>query len=192
MSKVHIPILAALLCCIAAAPTNCPGGAKEGETLERGRTWYECKSGELIEKGCLSEQKKRLNPSETFHNGGYVFECYKDDSGRFNTRAKGCLSQAQDKDYMPNDTWQDENYWYKCTMEGDRPTVTIEGCVDNGKRVNIGESINKAGDLIYTCKHQDNGNTGFEITPNKDKNVEYKKEDDHIQKIQNVPTFINT
>lgn len=190
MSNLYIPIIAVLVSCIAAAPTNCPGGAKEGETLERGRTWYECKEGQLMEKGCLSEQKKRLNAGETFRNGGYVFECFKDDSGRFNTRPKGCVTE-QDKEVMPNDTWQDDNYWYKCTMDGDRPKVSVEGCIDDGKRLNMEESVKK-GDLVYVCKRNANGNTGFEIYPNSDKNAVYKKEDDHIQKVQNVPTFINT
>jgi hypothetical protein len=190
MSNVHIPILLALIGYAVAAPTQCAGGAKEGETLERGRTWYECKAGQLIEMGCLSEQKKRLSAGETFRNAGYLFECYKDDSGRFNSRPKGCVSE-DNKDYMPNDTWQDSNYWYKCTMNGDRPTINVEGCIDDGKRINVEESVKK-GDLIYTCKRNANGNTGFDIFPNTDKTVEYKKEDDHIQKVQNVPTFINT
>lgn len=193
-SNVQLRLILALAfgaCICAAMPTSCPGGTKEGETSERGRSWYECKAGQLTEMGCLSEQKKRLQAGETFRNGGYVFECYKDDTGRFNSRAKGCVSEQDNKDYMPNDTWQDENYWYKCTMVAERPTITVEGCIDGGKRVNVEESVKK-GDLIYACKHNANGNTGFEIYPILDKNVEYKKEDDHIQKVQNVPVFINT
>jgi len=190
MSNVHIPILLALISYVAAAPTQCAGGAKEGDQVDRGQTWYVCKDGQLLEQGCLSEKKKRINAGDTFHNGGYVFECYKDDTGRFNSRPKGCVSE-DNKDYMPNDTWQDDNYWYKCSMVGAAPTISTEGCVDSGKRVNLNESIKK-GDLIYECKRNANGNTGFDIYPNTDKNVEYKKEDDHIQKMQNAPTFINT
>lgn len=190
MSNNILVVLAALLCTVFCAPTkNCPGGAKEGDSLDRGRTWYQCKDGELMEMGCLSEQSKRLNIGETYHNAGYVFECVKD-SDRVISRPKACLSEDT-KEHMPEDTWQDDNYWYKCTMVSSLPTASIEGCIDGGKRMNVDETIVK-GDLVYACKRNGNGNTGFEIYPNPDKAAEFNKADDHIQKIQNVPTFINT
>ncbi|KAK6052627.1 hypothetical protein COOONC_09867 [Cooperia oncophora] len=47
----------------------------EGETLTRGRYWYECRRGRLDPKGCVTETNRKLNIGSTVEAGGYVAIC---------------------------------------------------------------------------------------------------------------------
>jgi len=145
-------------------PKGCPGGVQEGATSESGRYWYTCTSGMLVMKGCLSEARKRLNNHETFKSNGFVFECV-ENNGDYTFKYKGCVGDNGDE-HMGGDSWQDDNYWYMCTVEGDRVKTEVKGCVDGGKRLNVGDSVNKA-DLTYQCKQFESSNIGWNIFPNR-------------------------
>jgi len=174
-----------------AAPTGCSGGIRESDTVERGRYWYICQNGELIQKGCLSEKKLRLNAGQTYITGAYQMECAADGSNGFVFKYKGCVSETQEP-HPTDSTWQDDNYWYQCMADNGVPKIVIQGCVYEGKRSNIGDSL-KIGDLIYTCNRKADGTMGFDIFPNqKDKDVTYVPGDDMFYKKQNVPVYINT
>jgi len=172
-----------------AAPTEksektCNGGRKEGESVDIGRYWYECKSGELIQKGCLSETKTRLNAHESYKTNGYVMECVSDAQNGFGFAYKACLGE-DGAEHGPKDTWQDANYWYTCVVAPNSIHAEVTGCIDEGKRYNVDESVEK-GDLIYTCSH--NGeNVGWNIFPNRSKDA--KPGHEHVQQKQSPAKF---
>jgi len=170
-----------------AAPTEertCNGGKKEGETVEVGRYWYECKAGDLVQKGCLSEDKKRLNAHDSYKSRGYVIECV-ESQGSFGFAYKACVAE-DGTEHPPQDTWQDVNYWYTCIAQSNSIRGEVTGCVDDGKRFTVGDSVEK-GDLLYTCSHTGE-NIGWNIYPNRNAKTEDPKPADHVHTKQKVPT----
>jgi len=174
-------------------PMGCSDGIKEGDTVERGRYWYACQNGDLVLKGCMSQKKTRMNAGDTYITSAFVIECAADGKDGFVFKYKGCVSETQEP-HPVDTTWQDDNYWYQCMADNTVPKIIIQGCVANGKRTNIGESV-KAGDLIYICTRKSEGTVGFDIYPNhQDKDATFSPlnpADDLIYKKQNVPVFIN-
>jgi len=170
---------------LSPVPPKCPGGFSEGANVEQGRFWYTCTSGNLVMKGCLSDTKSHMNEHDTIKKDGFLLECALGTGGDFIFKYKACLSEAGVV-VNPGDTWQDDNYWYMCSTDGDRLKADVKGCCDAGKRYNIGESVPKS-DLIYECSHNANGNTGWDIYPNHGAGVSYNPNEVHVQNIQNVP-----
>jgi len=158
---------------------------QDGETKEQGRYWYACQSGTMVMKGCLSEKHARLNNHDTFVNNGYVFECVQDSNGDYMFKYGGCLAE-NGQQHNAGDTWQDDNYWYTCSTEGGHVKVEIQGCIDDGRRLNPGDKTNKS-DFIYECKRSSDGGIGWDIYPNPAYTGEYNPNVDHIHKKETVP-----
>lgn len=132
---INFKFLLPFLCIAQAASTKCPGGYNEGETVEKGSYWYNCKDGQLIMKGCLTDRKTHMNERDTYKKGGYLIECASAGS-EFTLRYKGCVSE-KDEEVTPGGTWQDDSFWYMCVSDGDRVKSEIKGCVDEGKRYGV-------------------------------------------------------
>jgi len=167
-----------------AAPTDvktCNGGRKEGDTVDVGRYWYVCTNGDLVQKGCISEDKKRINSHETYKSNGYVIECVETQPGTFGFSYKSCTAE-DGSEHPPKDTWQDVNYWYTCVADTNTIRMEVTGCVDDGKRYNVGDSVEK-GDLIYTCSHTGE-NVGWNIFPNNNKQGGDVQVVDHVHQKQ--------
>lgn len=137
-------------------PKRCPGGYAEGTQVELGRYWYECREGQLVPKGCLNDEGRRVEIYGTFDssNKSYRLQCIVDPSGYLAFVYKSCLYNNQE--HQPGDTWEDDKYYYTCTREGDYLRVKPAGCMDQGKRVGLNERVTK-GDFVYQCKQSING-----------------------------------
>lgn len=146
MCYIAILVVVAILTSSHAAPTRkCAGGYEDGQTIDVGRYWYVCQDGTMVEKGCLSETRRRLIADQTFKRDGYVMACVLDSNGSYKFSYKGCVSE-RDQEYLPNETWQNENYWYKCATDGNRVKSEIHGCVDDDKRFNVSK-------MYFWCSH---------------------------------------
>lgn len=123
--------------CISAADLrpldSCPGGLKNGESVERGRYWYICINSQVEVKGCLTDKHQRINLYESYRDNGFVLECITDNRGEGAFRYKGCVSE-KNVEYAIGDDWQDDGYWYTCVKEGEKVKIEISGCVDKGRR----------------------------------------------------------
>lgn len=133
---------------------TCAGGYQDGAQVDRGRYWYLCQDGQLVPKGCFSDDRKRLNLHESFKTGGYVLECVVDSNGYLSFAYKGCVSE-KGQEFAQGDTWEDDKYWYKCSIEGDHLRSDVGGCVDGTTRYNIGE-VQERGEFIYECRRYNN------------------------------------
>jgi len=152
---MHCKLIAAILAFVAAvsaAEKGCAGGYQEGATVERGRYWYVCQDGQLAPKGCFSDDKKKLNLKETFKSGGYVLECTVDEKGFLSFRYKGCVTEGG-KEFGAGETIEDGKYWFTCTSESDKLRMEASGCVEEGKRYKIGETVEKES-IGYECQRR--------------------------------------
>jgi len=42
-------------------PGDCPDGSPNGAQLERGRFFYECRDGNIVPKGCMTDDLKHID-----------------------------------------------------------------------------------------------------------------------------------
>jgi len=136
--------------------TNCAGGVKNGEIVDLKRYWYECQNGQLIPKGCWSEEPdhRRINIGDTYDSNGYRMQCIKDGDGYLTFRFKSCVYNG--REYQAGEVWDDAKYSYTCSKEGDHLRVEVAGCLDEGRRVDINQKVTK-GSFVYQCLKTKNG-----------------------------------
>lgn len=134
-------------------PKQCAGGYNEGDQVDRGRYWYVCQAGQLVPKGCFTDNKQRIALSESFETGGFVLTCSVDSSGYLSFTYKGCVYEG--RQYAPGETWEDSKYWYTCVKDADSLRVDISGCNYENKRYNINDQIER-GEFFYECRRYAN------------------------------------
>jgi len=147
-----IAIVLAYVAVASAVEKGSSSGCKEGEDVERGRYWYTCQDGQLAPKGCFSDDKKKLALKETFKSGGFVLECTVDEKGYLSFRYKGCVTEGG-KEFNAGETAEDSKYWFSCVAEGDKLRLEASGCVEEGKRYKIGETVEKES-IVYECQRR--------------------------------------
>jgi hypothetical protein len=144
-----LPVLLSFCIFANAQQKTCTGGFKEGDQVDRGRYWYTCQDGQLVPKGCFSDNKQRLNLQESFESGGFVLSCVIDANGYLSFAYKGCSYEG--KQYAAGETWQDDKYWYSCTKENELLRMDVGGCIHENKRYNIADQLEK-GEFVYECR----------------------------------------
>jgi len=132
---------------------SCPGGYSNGKQMDIGRYWYECKDGQVIPKGCLSEDGHRFDIDATFDTPKYRMQCVMDD-GFLSVVYKACVSQGSEHDV--GSQWDDGVAFFTCVQEGKNVRVITLGCVDQGKPMKLDERVAK-GDFIFQCKKSTDG-----------------------------------
>lgn len=109
----------------------------------------------MVPKGCMTDDGRRIETWQTYDsNKSYRMQCVTDSSGFLAFSYKSCVYEGQE--HAPNEQWEDGKYWYTCARDGEYLHITISGCIDEGKRVNINEKVTK-GSFIYQCKTTSNG-----------------------------------
>lgn len=152
---VQIFSLLALATFVAAYdPNACSGGIADGGTTERGRYWYQCRKGQLIPQGCLTESSQRINIGGTYDSNSYRLQCVQDRDGYLTIVFKGCIYNG--REYQPLEEWDDVKYAYRCAREGDHLRVEVAGCIDQGRRVAIDQKVTR-GSFVYQCRKTKNG-----------------------------------
>uniref|UniRef100_A0A914H7Q2 Secreted protein n=1 Tax=Globodera rostochiensis TaxID=31243 RepID=A0A914H7Q2_GLORO len=139
-----------------------PRWIANGEQIERGIVWYECREGKLVTIGCIDENGKRLTLNGTYQSGRYRMQCVP-----FGENARrqmiGCVPDGQlDKTYLPGEIWVDnvKQIWWQCVLENAWPG----GCFDvaSNKSLIVGEAID-SNFTTYECQHKHMD--GFHMVP---------------------------
>jgi len=151
-----------LICYLAASATaamdeqpqqrvpRCPGGYDQGADVELGRYWYQCQYGQLVPKGCITDDRRRIEIGQSYDsNKAYRMQCIVDSRGYLSWAYKSCVYEG--REHQPNEQWQDDKYYYQCERDGEYLRITVAGCIDQGQRVGINEKVTK-GDFVYQCK----------------------------------------
>lgn len=141
----------AIVARVSAAPTEqtCAGGYKEGEKVEKGSAWFECRNGQLTPKGCVSSNGDRLKLQDIYDLGFVRAQCLLADGGNPNLVNKSCVQE--NREYQPEERWDDGKYVYTCKKEGAVLRMQATGCIREGKKVNVGERL-VIGEVVYECK----------------------------------------
>lgn len=134
--------------------SSCPGGYDNGKQMNIGKYWYECRDGQVIPKGCLTDAGTRVDIDGTFDTDQYRMQCVVDKDGFLSIVYKACMLSGQEHDVGAN--WDDGNAFFTCVKEGSNVRVVTLGCVDSGKPMKLDERVAK-GDFLYQCKKASDG-----------------------------------
>lgn len=157
MSKLLFVFLIAAFYASANAGSGnrqCPGGYSHGSQMDVGRYWYECKDGQMIPKGCLTEEGRRVDVDNTFDTKEYRMQCLMGPDGYLTVVYKACVLQGSEHDV--GSQWDDGTAAYTCVKEGNNVRVTMLGCIDQGRPMKFEERVAK-GEFIYQCKKSTDG-----------------------------------
>lgn len=138
----------------AATNRQCPGGYSHGSQMDVGRYWYECNNGQMIPKGCLTEEGRRVNLDQTFDNNEFRMQCVMGTDGYLTVVYKACVFHNSEHDV--NSQWDDGVGFYTCVKNGANVRVTMLGCVDQGRPTKFDDRVVK-NDFIYQCLKSTDG-----------------------------------
>lgn len=133
---------------------KCPGDYDNGQQMDIGRYWYECRDGQVVPKGCLTDDNRRVDIDGTFDTKQYRMQCVMDSSGFLSVIYKACVSQDGEHDVGAQ--WDDGTAYYTCLKESNNVRVITLGCVEQGKQMKLDDRVAK-GDFIYQCKKATDG-----------------------------------
>lgn len=132
----------------------CAGNYKEGDTVDRGRYWYVCQDGQLVPRGCFSNDYRRLQVHEAYHSDGYAIACAFDENGYLGFAYHACV--LNEREYLPGQTWEEQGkFWYSCLQEGDALRLEMSGCLHDGHRFKIGDTLERDG-FVHECRRYAN------------------------------------
>ncbi|WKX95963.1 hypothetical protein Q1695_012429 [Nippostrongylus brasiliensis] len=130
----------------------------EGEAINRGKYWYECRQGRLEPKGCISDNK-RLPIGSTVVVGEYVAACETGSDGYLQFRFTACVGSGG-RQFSVGEKWVDPQnmYYYQCERDGPYLKQRPKGCMSHDKRrqVPIG-GTDDFGDYTYECRQKYDG-----------------------------------
>lgn len=153
----HVLLIAAV-CALVSGETRgnrrCPGGYAHGSQMDVGRYWYECNDGQMLPKGCLSDDGRRVETGETFDTKENRMQCVMGPDGFLTIIYKACVFQGGEHDV--GSQWDDGTAFYTCVKDGSNVRVTMLGCVDQGRPMKFDDRVAK-GDFIYQCKKSSDG-----------------------------------
>jgi len=128
---------------IFAAPLDgskgdCAGGLSNGALLERGHFFYECRNGELVPKGCITDELKHIEIGSTTDKKTFRLRCNLDGSN-MNLEPIACLHQGSD--HQIDSQWEDGTNFFTCKKEDNTLRTVNSGCIDQGKRVALNDKV---------------------------------------------------
>jgi len=158
--EFSLAVLVAVLCIENAFAGGCPGGYSDGTQMDIGRYWYECRNGQVIPKGCIVDDGRRISLDETFDSQAYGrAKCVRDGDNFMTIIYVGCLHQGTGRDV--GSQWDDGTAFYTCVKDGNNPHVITLGCMDQGRSIKLDDRVAK-GDWIYQCKGTSQGTPKLE------------------------------
>lgn len=151
-------LIAAYFACNVNADSSgnrqCPGGYSHGTQVDMGKYWYECRDGQMIPKGCLSEDGRRVEIDSTFDTKEYRLQCLLGADGFLTMIYKACVYKGAEHDV--GFQWDDGTAFYTCVKEGSNVRVITLGCIDQGRPLKLDERVAK-NDFIYQCRKSTDG-----------------------------------
>jgi len=141
-------------------PGDCPDGSPNGAQLERGRFFYECRDGNIVPKGCMTDDLKHIEIGQTTDKKTYRLKCTLGSDGLLAFEAYACLFQGTE--HKIDEQWEDSTNFYTCKKDGRDLRTINSGCIDQGKRIALNEKITKD-DFVMTCN--ETVNNGARLMP---------------------------
>jgi len=139
---------------------DCPDGSANGAQLERGRFFYECRDGNIVPKGCITENLKRIEIGQTVDKKTYRLRCALSNDNLLSLEAVACLFQGSE--HKIDEQWEDGTNFYTCKKDGRDLRTINSGCVDQGKRISLNEKITKD-EFVMACN--ETVNNGARLMP---------------------------
>jgi hypothetical protein len=139
---------------------DCPDGSPNGAQLERGRFFYECRDGNILPKGCLTEDLKHIEIGQTADKKHYRLKCTLASDGLLSFEPVACLFQGSE--HKIDEQWEDNANFYVCKKDGRDLRAVTSGCVDQGKRIPLNEKITKD-EFVMACN--ETVNNGARLMP---------------------------
>jgi hypothetical protein len=138
---------------------SCPGGYAHGTQVDVERYWYECRDGQLVPKGCISNGN-HVDVGATFDTSDYRMKCILGSDGFLTVKYHGCMSGGSGRDI--GSQWDDGTAFYTCVQDGSNVRVVTLGCVDQGRPLKLDERVAK-GDFLYQCNKATDGTPTLHI-----------------------------
>jgi len=139
---------------------DCPDGSVNGAQLERGRFFYECRDGNIVPKGCLTDDLKHIQIGQTADKKTYRLKCMLGNDNNLAFEAIACL--FQNIEHKIDEQWEDGNNFYTCKKVNKELRTINSGCLDQGKRIPMNEKIVKD-EFVMTCN--ETVNNGARLMP---------------------------
>jgi hypothetical protein len=140
---------------------SCPGGYQHGETFETGRYWYECRDGQRVPKGCLSDSGSRVEVQDTFDTDQNRMQCVLGADGYLTILYKSCVYQG--REYEVNGRWDDGQIYYVCKKDNSAVHPQAIGCVFENRQMEFEDRVAK-GEKVLTCKKVQSGRVDMAVT----------------------------
>jgi len=165
MNSLVICFLLALIGQSFAAPVDgstgdCPDGSPNGAQLERGRFFYECRDGNIVPKGCMTEDLKHIDIGQSADKKTYRVQCTLGRDGLLALEPSSCLFQGSE--HKIDEQWEDGTNFYTCKKDGHDLKTINSGCIDQGKRIPLNEKTTKD-EYVMACN--ETVNNGAKLMP---------------------------
>lgn len=156
ISLIVVAVLAGNTFADKKSSGTCPGGYDNGAQMDIGRYWYECKDGQVVPKGCLTEDQppRRVEIDGTYDTKQYRMKCQLGEDGFLTVIFKACMLDGAEHDV--GSQWDDGTAFFTCVKAGSNVRVITLGCVDQGRPLKIDERVAK-GDTIFQCRKSTDG-----------------------------------
>jgi hypothetical protein len=139
---------------------QCPDGSPNGAQIDRGRFIFQCQNGNIIPKGCYTDDLTQVEVGGTFDRKQYRLRCVKQGE-QLALELVGCVLEGQE--HKADDVFEHGANFYTCKRKGDDALELINlGCLADGKRVNLNDRVAK-GDLVLLCNKT--VNNGAKLVP---------------------------
>lgn len=127
---------------------DCPGGLANGAQIERGRSVFECRNGNVVAKACVADDLKHIDIGSTTDKKSFRLQCTVNSDGSATLEPTACLFQGQE--HKVDEQFEDANNFYSCKKSEDGLKVITAGCIDQGKRVPLNQQA-AHDDLVFVC-----------------------------------------
>jgi len=137
---------------------TCPGGYSEGTTIDIGSYWYECHQGVVVPKGCLTEDRARIDIQETYDYQGYRRQCVIDTQSQLTLIYKSCVYNG--REYQIGSSWDDGKSYFTCSKpSASQNFLRIEssGCLDQNRKIDLDDKVVKDDQIVYKCQKNSQG-----------------------------------
>jgi hypothetical protein len=139
---------------------DCPDGSPNGAQLERGRFFYECRDGNIVPKGCMTEDLKHIDIGQTADKKSSRVQCTLGSDGLLALEPVACLHQGSE--HKIDEQWEDGTNFYTCKKDGQDLKSVNSGCIDQGKRIPLNEKTTKD-EFVMACN--ETVNNGARLMP---------------------------
>jgi len=127
---------------------DCPGGLANGAQIERGRSVFECRNGNVVAKACVADDLKHIDIGSTTDRKTTRLQCTLNSDGSATLEPTACLFQGQE--HKVDEQFEDANNFYTCKKSETDLKIVNSGCIDQGKRVPMNQEVTR-GDSVMVC-----------------------------------------